>query len=1082
MAKSEILRKRLEVFISKYYKNQLIKGAIYGVSLSAMYFFFLAVAEYFGRFGSGTRLTLLIGLIAGLLAILGYYILYPLSKLLKVGKRISYQKAAQIIGKHFPEVDDKLLNAIQLETVSGAQSDLIQASIDQKIENLSPVPFTRAVDFSENKKYWPILVIPALIFIGVFLSGEWTNLTESGRRIAEFNREFVPAAPFQFVLLNDENTLEEGQNVTIKLQLEGDKVPAEASLMLGDEEIRMNRGEGSEFSLTIPEARANFDLRFKAAGFLSKTYHFEVLPVPQLQNVRIKIIPPSYTGLAPSEEELRMVHDVPEGSQVIWVLGSRQAEKAWFVGDTSSQPFEKLNADNFKYEKRTTADLEYAIDVENNALKKRGLSGNKIHVVKDAFPDVKADFDQDSLEANVLYYSVAISDDYGFSGLSLVIEEEGQAEVQKVSLKSGLNQRFGNVLDLDSLAGDNGKTVKVYFKVSDNDRVNGAKTTSSEPFVLDLKGKKEREEDVEKGYKQYFQSGKQEQQEREELKKSLEEMRRALMEKKSLSFKEKSKLKDLLEKQQELLKKQQQNEELLEKLKKEEEKLDLKKEELKEEEKKIDELSEKDKEIEDLMKEIEDLMEKLDTDKLKEKLDELQKMNKSNERTQERKDELLKDLKFKKDVLESAEKLKNLSEEMKELSEKTGNQKEEAAKQDEIKEEFEKVAEKLEEMKEENEDFKKESEEQGLDESKKEALEEMQKSSEKMQKQDSEGANENQKKSGEKMQEMSESLGESMMSMQSQSNKENIETLRQILENLETVSFGIEDLANQSRSIGRDDPGIKDILTEQKRLIDGAKLIEDSLLALASRAPQIQQLVFDELDAMKENMDAGIKYLQEVESARAASHQQYVMTAANNLALMLEQSLRQMQQMQAQMTQGQQQCQKPGSKPDGQTLKEMQGQIGKMMDRLKEGQQKGEGGKMSKEMVETISKQEQLREALEEMQEKEGSSGSKGNRQKAIEELKKMQDDLMDGKIADNYKERLKDIETRLLESEKAELKQKQDETRESTTADKLKQLYTEELEKYLEEKGIEEETLDKLPVEFRNYYKGQTSKYLSVE
>lgn len=1082
MAKSEILRKRLEVFISKYYKNQLIKGAIYGVSLSAMYFFLLAFAEYFGRFGSTTRLSLLIGLVAGLLAILGYYILYPLSKLLKLGKRISYQKAAQIIGRHFPEVDDKLLNAIQLESVSGAEGDLIQASIDQKIQNLSPVPFTRAVDFRENKKYWPILVIPALIFIGVFLSGEWNNLTESGRRIAEFNREFVPTAPFQFVLLNDENSFEEGQSVTIKLQLEGDKIPAEASLMLGDEEIRMNREDGAGFSLTIPEARSNFDLRFKAAGFFSKTYHFEVLPVPQLQNVRIKIIPPSYTGLAPSEEELRMVHDVPEGSKVVWQLGSRQADKAWFVGDTASEPFEKLNADNFKYEKRATTDLEYAIDVENNTLKKRGLSGNKVHIVKDAFPDVKANFDQDSLEANVLYYSVAISDDYGFSGLSLVIEEEGRSEVQRLDLKSGLNQRFGNVLDLDSLAGDNGQTVKVYFKVSDNDRVNGAKTTSSQPFVLELKGKKEREEDIEKGYKQYFQSGKQEQQEREELKKSLEEMRRALMEKKSLSFKEKSKLKDLLEKQQELLKKQQQNEELLKKLKREEEKLELKKDELKEEEKKIDELSEKDKEIEDLMKEIEDLMEKLDTDKLKEKLDELQKMNKSNERTQDRKDELLKDLKFKKDMLESAEKLKNLSEEMKELSEKTGYEKEEAAKQDEVKEEFEKVTEKLEEMKEENEDFKKESEEQGLDESKKEASDEMQKSSEKMEKQDSEGANENQKKSGEKMEEMSESLQSSMMSMQAQSNKENIETLRQILENLETVSFGIEELAAEGRTIGRDDPGIKDILTEQKRLMDGAKLIEDSLLALAARAPQVQQLVFDELDAMKENMDAGIKYLQEVESARAASHQQYVMTAANNLALMLEQSLQQMQQMQAQMTEGQQQCQKPGNKPDGQTLKEMQGQIGKMMDRLKEGQKKGEGGKMSKEMVETISKQEQLREALEEMQNKEGSSGSKGSRQKAIEELKKMQDELMDGKIADNYKERLKDIETRLLESEKAELKQKQDEKRESTTADKLKQLYSEELEKYLEEKGIEEETMDKLPVEFRNYYKGQTSKYLSAE
>lgn len=1081
MAKSEILRKRLEVFISKYYKNQLIKGAIYGVSLSAMYFFFLAVAEYFGRFGSGVRLSLLIGLVVGLLTIFGYYIFYPLGKLLKLGKRISYQKAAQIIGKHFPEVDDKLLNAIQLETVSGAQSDLIQASIDQKIQNLSPVPFTNAVDFAENKKYWPILVVPGLIFLGIFLSGEWSSLTESGRRIAEFNREFVPAAPFEFILLNEDRTLEEGQSVTIKLQLEGNRIPSEASLVLGDEEIRMNREEGSGYSLTIPESRSSFDLRFKAAGFYSKTYHFDVLPVPQLQDVRIKIIPPSYTGLAASQEELRMVHDVPQGSKVVWQLGSKQAEKAWFVTDTFNDPFERLDANEFKHELNAMLDLEYAIDIENNSLKKRGLSGNRIHVIKDAFPDVTVSFDLDSLEANVVYYSAEISDDYGFSGLSLVIEEDGKSVVQKLGLKSGLNQRFGNVLALDSLAGENGKRIKVYFKVSDNDRVNGAKTTSSQPFVLDLKGKKEREEDLEKGYKQYFQSGKQEQQDREELKKSLEELKRAMMEKKALSFKEKSKLKDLLEKQQELLKKQQQNEDLLEKLKREEEKLDLKKDELSEEEKKVDELSEKDKEIEDLMKEIEDLMDKLDTDKLKEKLDELQKMNRNNERTQDRKDELLKDLKFKKDMLESAEKLKNLSEEMEKLSEKTGDEKQESAEQDEVKKEFDKVNEKLDQMKDENDDFKKESEEQGLDESKKEANEEMQKASEKMQKQDSKGANQNQKKSSEKMQEMSESLQESMMSMQSQSNSENIETLRQILENLETVSFGIEGLSAQSRAVDRDDPGIKEILTEQKRLMDGVKLIEDSLLALAARAPQIEQVVFEELDAMNENMDAGIKYLQEVELARAASHQQYVMTAANNLALMLEQSLQQMQQMQAQMSKGQQQCEKPGNKPNGKTLKEMQGQIGQMMDRLKEGQQKGEG-KMSKEMVETISKQEQLRQALEEMQDNEGDSGSKGNRQKAIDELKKMEDELLQGRISDNYKERLKDIETRLLESEKAELKQKQDEKRESTTADKLKQLYREELEKYLNEMGEEEESIDKLPVEFRNYYKGQTSQYLSVE
>ena len=88
----------------------------------------------------------------------------------------------------------------------------------------------------------------------------------------------------------------------------------------------------------------------------------------------------------------------------------------------------------------------------------------------------------------------------------------------------------------------------------------------------------------------------------------------------------------------------------------------------------------------------------------------------------------------------------------------------------------------------------------------------------------------------------------------------------------------------------------------------------------------------------------------------------------------------------------------------------------------------------------------------------------------------------MEGRIADNYKERLKEIETRLLESERAERRQKQDEKRESKSAESLKQMYSDELERYLKEKESESESLDRLPVEFKSYYKGQASRYLSVE
>ena len=135
---------------------------------------------------------------------------------------------------------------------------------------------------------------------------------------------------------------------------------------------------------------------------------------------------------------------------------------------------------------------------------------------------------------------------------------------------------------------------------------------------------------------------------------------------------------------------------------------------------------------------------------------------------------------------------------------------------------------------------------------------------------------------------------------------------------------------------------------------------------------------------------------------------------------------------------------------------------------------------MSKEIVEMLSRQEQIRQALEGMMKDAEGQGTKGDLQKAIEEMKKLEQDLWDGDLSNNYKERLKNIETRLLESEKAELKQKKEKKRESETASDQKQLYNEELEKYLKEKGIERETLEKVPVNFQLYYRNQATDYLN--
>lgn len=55
----------------------------------------------------------------------------------KLGKLISHEEAAKIIGTHFTDVKDKLLNVLQLKSQSIGYTDrtLFEASINQKLPN-----------------------------------------------------------------------------------------------------------------------------------------------------------------------------------------------------------------------------------------------------------------------------------------------------------------------------------------------------------------------------------------------------------------------------------------------------------------------------------------------------------------------------------------------------------------------------------------------------------------------------------------------------------------------------------------------------------------------------------------------------------------------------------------------------------------------------------------------------------------------------------------------------------------------------------------------------------------------------------
>ncbi|MFM9985595.1 MAG: hypothetical protein ACKVOK_10215, partial [Flavobacteriales bacterium] len=69
---------RLDDFIRKYYKNQMIRGAIYAVALLLGSYLLVTLLEYFGRFSTGVRTFLFYGFIASALFIIGKFFAIPL--------------------------------------------------------------------------------------------------------------------------------------------------------------------------------------------------------------------------------------------------------------------------------------------------------------------------------------------------------------------------------------------------------------------------------------------------------------------------------------------------------------------------------------------------------------------------------------------------------------------------------------------------------------------------------------------------------------------------------------------------------------------------------------------------------------------------------------------------------------------------------------------------------------------------------------------------------------------------------------------------------------------------------------------
>jgi hypothetical protein len=1087
---------KLRAYKYKYYLNILVKGILISLTLILTLYLIITTLEYFGNFNTTLRAILFFSFVGGGVFVLGKLILYPLYQLATLNKHLSDDEAAIQIGKYFPEASDKLLNMLQLNRAVAQDNALLKASIDQKTKELSILPFADAVNLRENTRYLRYIVAPvAIIIIIVAVAPHF--FSESTARIIYYNKKFVPKAPFEFKLLNKDLVAYKNESFQVQLELDGNAIPENVYFVAGDRRQKMAKGDKNLYTFNVENVQQAFDFEFEAAGFASEPYRIKLYARPDLTGFNASLEYPSY--LQKPDEVLSNVGNltIPQGTTVKWTFNSLDADSLYltFSSDNKVQyPAQKSGSNKFGFTKRFLNSEQYQVNLSNKYSKNKDEISYTMNVIPDQHPRITLEQFRDTALFNFIVLGGSLTDDYGITRLELFykkkdVQSKKQAgPYKRIAIPVGKqsSQSYYYRWDIDSLRLENGEALEYYLAVWDNDGVNGHKSSKTQLFEFKLPDYQEVKKGIEKETEKTEANIDKALSQAKEVSEELSKLRDRLKGKKNLTWQDKKLLEDVLKKRDDLSKEieqlKQQNEMLNQKMDRfnpDNEKLAEKVESL---QKLMNDLLDED--TKKLYEQLQKLLdEKANPDKLKNVLDQLSKKDNNLEKELDRALELFKQLKFEQKFDEAIKKLDEMSQEQKKLSEETldknTDQKELEQKQEELNKEFEQVKEDLDKLNEMNNDLKDKNNIQDTEQQENEISQEQQNSSEQLKNNQNKKASKSQKNASDKMQQLKEQMAKMQEEMEQEQTSEDLENLRSILHNLLTLSFDQEELMKQFKVVKQSDPKYIGLSQQQLKLKDDAKVIEDSLTALAKRVFQIQSFVTREVGLMKSYMDESVEAIRQRNQHLAASKQQFAMTSMNNLALLLSDVMKQMQQQMADAKPGKGKGAK-GKKQPTPGMGELQQQLNQQIEQL---MKSGKGGKeLSEELAKLAAQQERIRKAMKEMEKMSNQPGGKqgggSNLQEMMKQMEKSETDLVNKKITQETINRQKDILTRLLEAEKALKERELDEKRESKTAENLTPPVPPSFEKYLKSKQKQTELLKTIDPTLSPFYKSESNEY----
>jgi hypothetical protein len=459
---------------------------------------------------------------------------YAVPNLIKYFRSPSFSDLREIslsVGERFPELKDRLRNAIELLADRSSpdahySKELAQKYIEQIFNKASHLDIASALDYKIDKrtKYFAtVSFVLALILFSVLPNQMFSSLKE----IINFTKEMPK--PYVIEVLPGDAQLSRGDTLNIRVKLSsptGKTLPSHIKISERYENERdfeiheLNQGRLADlstgyafsamkpqaelFTFQLPNIRNNLEYFVTAGSQRTRNYEVRVRELPVVQNFHVILAYPSYTK--------KGVEILPDnvgdfsalvGTRAEFTLQSnKELKAAWLLIDDSTGAHQNLRtsgktANGYLLIRHMMKYSIYLLDYDS--LQNRDPITYSIQAITDAYPTCEITYpgkDIDLSRDMQLPLQIKIDDDYGFTKLLLeykllsskfVHPDENYRSLEIPLPNTGAGEQdISYTWDLTPLDLVPEDIVSYHVKVFDNDLVNGPKAATSSEYTIRL--------------------------------------------------------------------------------------------------------------------------------------------------------------------------------------------------------------------------------------------------------------------------------------------------------------------------------------------------------------------------------------------------------------------------------------------------------------------------------------------------------------------------------------------------------------------------------------------------------------------